>query len=94
MIELGEGQTAEPNKCGSCEYFRHRQDRYDTMGICSFRFPPWVRRRGDEPNAVYEVDPRTVRDTDSCSLYVPRGGRESPAQFVQRRIWVAGAKSS
>lgn len=90
LIELGEDQSAKPVQCGSCEHFRHRQAKYDTMGICSVLLSPWVRRRGDEPDACNEVDPRTVTDTDTCSLYEPRGGREKPDQFVQRHIWTAG----
>lgn len=93
MPELGQGQSAEPNQCGSCQYFRHRQEKYDTMGICSFKLPPWARVRGDGRNAVNEVDPRTVRDTDDCSLYKARNLAGEPVEFVQQRIWRAGAPS-
>lgn len=92
-VELGEGQSAEPGKCGSCDFFRHRQEKYDTCGICSVKLPPWVRKRGDEPKDDSEVDPRTVSDTDGCSLYRPRGLLGDPVQFIQKRIWNAGNPS-
>lgn len=91
-IELEDGQHAEPNECGSCQYYKDRHNR-DSMGICHFRFPPWVRKRGDGPKDLNEVDPRTVRDTDGCSLYVARNVDGRPAQFVQRRYWEAGKPS-
>lgn len=91
LVELGEDQSAEPKKCGSCQYFRHRQEKYDTHGICSFVLPPWVRRRGDEGDN--EVDPRTVQDTDSCSLHEAKNVAGVPVEFVQKRVWRAGTPS-
>jgi hypothetical protein len=94
MPKLGQGQSAEPKQCGSCQYFRHRQEEYDTHGICSFKLPPWALMRGDFPGDMNnEVDPRTVQDTDGCSLYVAKNLAGKPVEFIQSRIWNAGNPS-
>lgn len=93
MLKLGEGQSAEPSQCGSCQHFRHRQTECDTSGICSVRLPPWVRKRGDEPSDVNEVSPRTVQDTDGCVLWNPKIIDGKQAEFVQSRTWKAGTPS-
>lgn len=93
VIKLGLGQSAEPHKCGSCQFFRHRQPVYDTMGICSVKLPPWVRKKGDDPKDLNEVDPRTVRDIDGCQLYVVKNVEGKPVQFEQNRVWLAGQDS-
>lgn len=90
VIRLNEYQTAEPECCGSCDYFTGRGDGH---GICHFRFPPWVRRKGDQPDDLNEVDPRTVRDLDGCSLYKPRSDGGELVLFSQGREWTAGSPS-
>jgi len=93
MPKLGKDQTAEPGKCGSCQYFRHRQSEYDTFGICSLKLPPWVDKKYGDPNESWEVDPRTVMDTDDCSFYEPRNVGGVPVHFSQDRVWKAGDPS-
>lgn len=90
-IELGNMQSAEPGKCGSCQHFERRND-YDSFGLCRFQLPPWAATRKGDPEG--EVDYRTVNDTDGCTLYEARGSNISqPAQFVQKRYWNAGNPS-
>lgn len=93
MPTLGMGQSAEPDKCGSCQHFKHRQEKYDTMGICSLRLPPWVEKKYGDPNKGWEVDPRTVQDTDTCSFYERQNVAGEPVEFVQQRVWQAGSPS-
>ena len=40
-IRLGERQSAEPNTCGSCDYYRGSSG--DSRGNCGFKMPPWIR---------------------------------------------------
>lgn len=96
MIRLGENQSAEPRRCGSCNHFRHRQPEYDTVGRCSLRLPPWVPVAAKlDPDWLDENGDggRAVQDTDGCDLWTPRLENGVTAQFEQRRIWTAGTTS-
>lgn len=93
-VRLGINQSAEPGKCGSCSFFRHRQSEYDTMGICHLKLPPWVEKKYGDPKQSWEVDPRTVRDVDDCSFHAPWKTSDGlPVIFAQTRTWKAGEPS-
>lgn len=93
-VELKEGQSAEPNKCGSCKFFK-RNDVPETRtirggpqfevdiwrGRCGWRPPPWLDRAAKETDGTF-MNSREVLDTDSCDLY-----RTSGATFIQKRRW-------
>lgn len=79
MPELTLMQNANPNECGSCQFYRAR-DPGDGFGECRFEFPPFVAFSNE----------RTVHDTDTCSLYKVRNLAGEPVEFVQKRVWRAG----
>lgn len=88
-VTLGGLQSAEPNKCGSCNNYEPRND-YDGMGICTWTFPPWVKTRGREKED-FEVDPRTVQDTTTCSFYTPKvDDKGHHVMFRKEVYWEAG----
>lgn len=92
MPELNERQSAEPNQCGSCQHYESRRPG-DGFGICGFKFPPHVavtQYLGERDSMCNE---RTVRDTDTCSLYKIRNLAGEPVEFVQQRVWQAGMPS-
>ena len=89
-IELEQGQSANPNECGSCQYFGGRGNK-DLYGVCNFLLPPWVMTIFKTSDEGFEVNPRTVSDRSTCSFYRPKltpGG--DPVLFSQRRFWLAG----
>jgi hypothetical protein len=90
-VELNKYQSADPGQCGSCHHFDARSPG-DGCGICRFNLPPWVIKKGDDQDG-WEVDPRTVRDTASCSLYEAKNIMGSPVLFEQKRSWNAGNSS-
>jgi hypothetical protein len=91
-VELNKYQSADPGQCGSCHHFDARQPG-DGHGLCLFKLPPWVIKKGDDKDG-WEVDPRTVQDTESCSLYeTKRTIAGQPVLFVQSRHWEAGKPS-
>lgn len=95
-IELTEQQNAEPKQCGSCEFFQRRSDGW-VIGICRIKLPPWVvMREATEGENENGTGARTVRDTDGCDLYLPKGTARSTvdinrAQFTRKVYWDAGA---
>lgn len=92
MPKINDRQSAEPKQCGSCQHFRAR-DPGDGLGVCTLRLPPWVQSRPEPPESDSEVNARTVRDTDGCSLYEVRNLAGEPVEFVQERVWQAGMPS-
>lgn len=91
-IELNPDWQAEAGHCGSCSFFKRRASGVhdpDTHGICQFVLPGFMARKVDistamNRDAVWEVDPRTVQDRDSCDLYHSTG-----KQYVQKKYWSA-----
>lgn len=91
-IELHPDWSASSGECGSCRYFKRRAsslDDSDTHGVCMFVLPKHIASKIDIPPSrgtdhVWEVDPRTVQDRDSCDLYKSTG-----RQYAQKRYWSA-----
>lgn len=83
-IELQSNQSADPDRCGSCKYFRRTRDGESefpcSTGLCIIVLPSWVQP------AKQEV-PREVRDTMRCDLYKPSG-----QEFQRTRVWRGGEK--
>lgn len=73
IIQLSQGQNAEPNTCGSCKFFKRYDDGnggYNT-GACTFIFPPQValgKQTYNDRDEEY-TDSRQCADTYSCHLY-------------------------
>lgn len=89
-VELNPSWHAAAEQCGSCRLFKRRASSLedpDTFGLCNFVLPKFMAWKVDIPppkghEAGWEVDPRTVQDTDSCDLY-----RRSESQYVQKKYW-------
>lgn len=92
IIELDDGASAEPGRCGSCHLYRDRQNR-DGFGLCGLTLPPWLENYFARIDKVYEVDPKTVKCTATCSFYRPKTVDGQPVTFVQKRAWRAGEAS-
>jgi hypothetical protein len=88
-MELNKYQSAEPGQCGSCQHYKPRENA-DGYGFCTFRFPPKVIVK-TEWGGDGDIDPRTARDTDGCSLYQSKTNADgTPTQFMQKTSWLAG----
>lgn len=92
-FDLNQYQSAAAERCGSCNHFLAR-DPGDGHGLCCFKLPPWALARIINPDECLEVDPRTVRDTDTCSFYQPKTIAGECVTFVQKRSWRAGEPQS
>lgn len=86
-IELGTQQSAAAHQCGSCGHFEPRSPG-DGFGYCHFKLQPWAMRK--VLAEMWEVDPRTVRDTETCSFYKPKMIGGEHVTFVQKHSWRAG----
>jgi hypothetical protein len=87
-IRLGERQTAEPNKCGSCSHYRRPSE--GCRGNCNFKMPPWIKllHTHAQPESGFpetfenSSDPTMVYDNQTCSFWAPSG-----LTYVQDRTW-------
>ena len=88
-IRLGERQSAEPNTCGSCQFYR-RPDDSSPRGDCSLKMPPWIKllhshaseRSGATESFENSTDPTMVYDNQTCSFWMSSG-----FSYVQDRKW-------
>lgn len=79
-IELWDSETAEPMTCGTCAYYRRRENR-DGYGYCMFKFPPQAALRTSKDP---ETETNTVTDQYGCDLY-----RSSGQQYAKVQRWRA-----
>lgn len=94
-ITLPIGATAEPDTCGSCKFFRRKDDGCtpgSVWGKCGFVMPPIIATswdiRGLDPkqkDREYTGNEDTIKDTARCDLYRHSG----KVYIVQRRIPMA-----
>lgn len=89
-IVLPVGANAEPDTCGSCKFFKRRDEMYSAAhGFCMFVVPQKVATRHDLRNAdpkqqdrEYTGNEDQIKDTSRCDLYHFSG----KTYIVQRRI--------
>ena len=82
-IVLPIGATADPDTCGSCKFFRRRDEYGSDRGVCTIVLPGWVQikppvNRNDED----WIDPALMKDTMRCDLQRPTGNFYQVSQRV------------
>lgn len=78
-IHLTPDQSADPGKCGSCEFFRRIESAAVGSGYCTFKLPPHAMR---VPYSEANEQPERIYDTGSCDLY-----RSMNVQFTKQIYW-------
>ena len=90
-ITLPVGASAEPDTCGSCKFFKRKNDGewFAMHGFCKIELPKKIATkwdiRGVDPKMVdaeYTGNEDQIKDTDRCDLYRFSG----QVYIVQRRI--------
>lgn len=92
-ITLPLGASAEPDTCGSCKFFKRKDDNayYAMHGFCIFQLPSkiaerWsIRQLQDQLLKIdrdFTGNEDQIKDTDRCDLYQFSG----KVYIVQRRI--------
>lgn len=91
VIELELGQTAQPEKCGSCKFFGRRAGPGDLpsyikgdtrvqlsgAGYCNLKLPPQYQIKGQGEGAPTNW----INDTGSCDLW-----KWSGVVYVEKRV--------
>jgi hypothetical protein len=79
--ELTGDQTADPGKCGSCEWFKRNE--YIGPGRCLLVLPPHAAIK-EYPQGKNEDwrDPALTYDTGSCSFY-----RSANVEYTKKIFW-------
>jgi hypothetical protein len=86
IVELQQGQSANPNQCGSCFYFKRMGEGNYSVGRCQFKFPPQLTKYTNRIDANTEdsIPANQVNDDYNCSLYKSAGN-----EYHQVKIWKA-----
>jgi hypothetical protein len=85
VIKLYDNQSANPNECGSCLFFKRIKDDGE-LGFCKFKLPPHIAlntndtiENNNDYNPINQVD-----DKYNCDMY-----KSANRVYMKTNHWTA-----